>query len=111
VVTLVTQTLEYLGYRAIGFSDPSEALKAFSSQPQDFAAVVTDFFMAPMSGVALAREILRISPTTPVVLVSGYLGVNEKSQAERLGIKAVLTKPNFIGPLTQLLSRKASHVG
>jgi two-component system, cell cycle response regulator CpdR len=47
-----------------------EALKEFAAQP--FDVVITDVSLPAMSGIDLARSILKLKPHLPVILASGY---------------------------------------
>jgi len=110
LVLLAARTLERLGYRATGFSDPAEALRAFAAKPHDFDLVITDLNMPGTSGLTVAAEILRIRPGMPVVLASGYVTEALRQQAEEIGIRHVLYKPStleeFSRDLHRLLSEK-----
>jgi two-component system cell cycle response regulator CpdR len=47
-----------------------EALKKFAAEP--FDVVVTDVSLPFMSGIELARSILKLRPRVPIILASGY---------------------------------------
>jgi CheY-like chemotaxis protein len=47
-----------------------EALKTFVAEP--FDVVITDVSLPVMSGIELARSILRLKPHMPIILASGY---------------------------------------
>jgi two-component system cell cycle response regulator CpdR len=47
-----------------------EALKAFAAN--SFDLVITDVSLPAMSGIELARSILRLKPRVPIILASGY---------------------------------------
>ena len=47
-----------------------EALKQFSEAP--FDVVITDVSLPIMSGIDLARCILRLKPQMPIIIASGY---------------------------------------
>jgi DNA-binding NtrC family response regulator len=76
LVRLASETLERLGYAAVGFTSSIAALAAFRADPQRFDAVLTDERMPGLSGSALIREMRGIRDAIPVVLMSGYLGMD-----------------------------------
>jgi CheY-like chemotaxis protein len=82
-----------------------EAIRAFVAQPQEYAAIVTDFAMSQMSGLELAEAARAVRPSIPVVLVSGYLDDGQRAQAERMGINAILIKPDHLEQLASELPR------
>jgi len=87
LVRLATETLEDLGYAPVSFTSSTAALAAFRSDPARFDAVLTDERMPELSGSALIREVRGIRGAIPVVLMSGYLGM-ESADAD-----VVLRKP------------------
>jgi len=104
LVTLGEAMLRRLGYTVSGFSSPREALAAVRAEPWRFDAIVTDTNMPGMSGLDLAREVARLRPELPVVLVSGRC---ERSAAElaAAGIRHRLDKPFGADQLAEVLHR------
>ncbi len=51
-------------------TNAEEALQEFAARPFDI--VITDISLPVMSGIELARSILRIKPQMPIILASGY---------------------------------------
>jgi len=47
-----------------------EALKEFEANP--FHVVITDVSLPVMSGIELARSILKLQPQIPIIIASGY---------------------------------------
>jgi two-component system cell cycle response regulator CpdR len=47
-----------------------EALKEFATDP--FDVVITDVSLPVMSGIELARSILKLQPQLPIIIASGY---------------------------------------
>jgi len=103
VVLLIDRTLRLLGYDVTGFIDATAAVRAFVANPKQFDVVVTDLSMPGMNGFDVARAVKQVSPTTPVVLTSGYIRPQDGEQASRLGINHVILKPNTIDELGQVL--------
>jgi signal transduction histidine kinase len=93
LVRLATETLEHLGYAPVGFTSSTAALAAFHAEPQQFDAVLTDERMPGLSGSALIREVRRVSPSIPIVLMSGFVGAAAAASARELGADDVLRKP------------------
>lgn len=67
---LSCEILEMQGYKAVSAYSAKEALEKFDQQ--DFDILVTDFRMEGMNGVELAHKIRQKSPSTPVIIVTGY---------------------------------------
>jgi two-component system, cell cycle response regulator CpdR len=54
----------------IACADAEQALKEFRENP--FDVVITDVSLPVMSGIDLARSLLRIKPHLPIIIASGY---------------------------------------
>ena len=93
LLELTTDTLRELGYQPIGFVSASAALRAFQADPSVFDVLITDQRMADMSGDKLIREVRRIRPLMPVILVSGYVSDVAASRSDSAWSDEVLVKP------------------
>jgi len=93
LVFLAERALDRLGYRVAGYSDPILALAEFRSRPDELKVVVTDSAMPGLSGPDLVRELRRIRPGVPVIMISGYLHPEDVQAAEKLGISDLVLKP------------------
>ncbi|MGH9660247.1 MAG: response regulator [Bryobacteraceae bacterium] len=72
--------LEDEGYRISTATNGEDALEAFAEE--GFDLVITDFKMSRMNGIELIRQIRRLRPNTPIILLSGFvepLGLDERS--------------------------------
>jgi CheY-like chemotaxis protein len=105
LVRLATETLEDLGYAAVGFTSSTAALKAFRADPGRFDAVITDERMPRLSGSSLIREMRGIRRKIPILLVSGYLGGSVANRAYNAGADEVLKKPMLARELATILAR------
>jgi PAS domain S-box-containing protein len=103
VVAFVSETLASLGYRVSGFTDPASALNVFAVDPGSADALVSDYAMPGMTGTELTRAFHHLRPTLPVFMTSGYLRPEEAEEARRVGVHAVLQKPDFVEELARLL--------
>ena len=71
LVREVTAELLALDQRqVVACADAEEALKAF--REDSFDVVITDVSLPVMSGIELARRLLRIKPHLPIIIASGY---------------------------------------
>ncbi|MGB2906424.1 MAG: PAS domain S-box protein [Candidatus Aminicenantaceae bacterium] len=93
IVDLNNKLLASLGYHIIAVNNPQEALHIFQKQPQSFDLLITDIAMPEMPGDELARNILKIRPDLPVILISGFTSRLNEEEARAMGINAFLAKP------------------
>jgi PAS domain S-box-containing protein len=105
LVNLAEETLAELGYEPAGFDSSVVALQAFRADPQRFALVLTDETMPELTGTELAREIRRLRPEIPIVLMSGYSGSRLTERARAVGVTEVLRKPLVSGDIAEPLAR------
>ena len=100
--------LSELGHHIVTASSGSQALEKFAAQ--DFDVVVTDYKMPRMDGLELIIRLRKLSPTLPLILISGFadtMGLNEAST----GADIVIQKSNnevvhLVRAIGRLLSKK-----
>lgn len=99
--------LEPLGYRVVCTTSSIDALELFQKQSfqAPFDLVITDLTMPHMTGVQLAKEILRRQPVTPVILCSGFGEAITSDQAQEMGIRAYVMKPLAWEQLAKLVRK------
>jgi CheY-like chemotaxis protein len=62
--------LESEGYQVFDATTGEEGLRLFRAHKID--AVVVDYWMSGMNGLAVAREIKKLNPATPIIMLSGF---------------------------------------
>jgi CheY-like chemotaxis protein len=85
--------LAALGYNVTVFNDSFEALKRIQLASEPFDLMLTDYWMPGMTGLDLAREIHRIRPALPIILLTGFLEELPPETLHACGIRKVLNKP------------------
>ncbi|MGH7385407.1 MAG: response regulator [Candidatus Rokuibacteriota bacterium] len=98
VRALVRDVLTLHGYIVIDTGDPFEARRIAESQPVHL--LLTDVVMPIMNGLELAKRIETSSPTTKVLLMSGYATAAVKGSG-----RALLSKPFRTGDLVNAIRR------
>jgi two-component system, NtrC family, response regulator HydG len=90
-----------LGYTVETAFDGQSALALVKQTPFDVALL--DFKMPGMDGLALYREIKRLSPATVAIMISAYVSGMTSDEARRAGTWKVLSKPVDIGQVLPLV--------
>jgi len=90
---LGTAMLERLGYTVTMRTSSLEALALFQGEFEQFDAVITDQTMPDMTGIDLARQMLKIRPDIPIILCTGYSNLITEEQARAYGVKGFIMKP------------------
>jgi len=62
--------LESAGYRVLTAKSGARGMEVFRSQ--SVHAVVLDYWMADMNGMQVAREIRKLNPKVPIIILSAY---------------------------------------
>jgi PAS domain S-box-containing protein len=109
VVRDITATyLKVDGHRIEVASEGVEALACFRQRHIDL--VITDQSMPGMSGDQLALAIKQLSPTTPVLLLTGFGDAMRDASDRPLGVDAVVAKPARLSALREALARLTGEV-
>jgi len=99
LVAMGKNMLDSLGYRTVALTDPEEALREFKEAPSSFDLVITDMTMPQMTGAELARKIIEVRNSIPIILCTGFSeNINEK-KAKDLGVRKYLMKPLIMSEL------------
>lgn len=69
-LTARKMVLESAGYKVLTARNGMDALDVFRSVPVD--AAVLDYFMPGMTGLSVAREMKRLRPEVPLIVLSGF---------------------------------------
>ncbi|MFA5182581.1 MAG: sigma-54 dependent transcriptional regulator [Syntrophales bacterium] len=87
----LADSLETSGYDVCIAENGDEALKMFGKN--HFEVVVTDMRMPKMGGMDVLKEIKKISPQTPVILITAYGTVKTAVEAMKEGAAEFIMKP------------------
>ena len=103
--------LESAGYRVVAVKSGAQGIQAFKSEP--IHAVVLDYWMADMNGMQVAREIRKLDPSVPIVILSAYDELLDESPGVAdIWIRKGEGDPRFLlTRLKQLLKAKVSQAG
>jgi signal transduction histidine kinase/CheY-like chemotaxis protein len=93
--------LRALGSRVLGDSgftvevaaDGAQGLLAAKSAPGAYDLAFVDLMMPVMNGRELIGELRKVDPGLPVVVMTGYLEPEIRTELDRLGVARVLEKP------------------
>jgi PAS domain S-box-containing protein len=89
----MSHLLERLGYQVTAKASGRAALAAFKESPDTFDLVITDQTMPQMSGITLAKSLVKIRPDIPIILCTGFSEKVNGATVGRDGIRAFVMKP------------------
>jgi two-component system response regulator HydG len=82
--------------------DSTTAKEAFSQEKFDL--VISDLMLPDTNGIILLKELKKINPALPIVIVTGFPQVYSPQMAKADGVDSYLCKPFRINQLEQVLS-------
>lgn len=98
---------ESAGFEVFTSRTGAQALEVFRAEPVD--AVVLDYFMPGMNGVSVAKEMKRLRPEVPIIVLSGFASL----PGETIGlVDSWLQKRDveaLVRELERLIHRKGSE--
>ena len=108
---MVSRRLKRAGFDVASFGDGAECLAAVTEDGCNPALLLTDVLMPVMGGRELAREVRKLLPELPIVLMSGQ--VDELTAGDGLAGKNVgfLAKPFTLRELDSILRKMLAASG
>lgn len=91
---------EYLGalleaesYDVVIKNEPFAALEYFHDHADDFDLIITDQVMPGLTGVEIAQAMLKVRPSLPILLITGYSKKISAENAKSFGLSGFFSKP------------------
>ncbi len=101
LLSLLTDTLDSLGYDTISEPDAESALECLNQN--NFDIVVADINLPGIDGLELVRRVKSQCPEIPVILITGVSMKDIKSRAFEAGADGFLDKPFRITVIERLM--------
>ena len=93
VRSVLARMLRSFGYEAETAANGQEAVQLFHNGRDNFSTVLLDLTMPELDGAETFREINRIRPELPVILMSGYSEQDAVAKFGAQGLAGFLQKP------------------
>ncbi|HEY2781321.1 MAG TPA: response regulator [Steroidobacteraceae bacterium] len=107
VSCITIEYLQELGHQVVAVAEAEKAIDELKAAT--FDTVMTDIRLPGMSGIELARALVKLYPNLPVVISSGYGAVNvEFLMGEKLRTVLILPKPYDLPDLERTLHEAAA---
>jgi PAS domain S-box-containing protein len=81
------------GYKVISAEDGLTAVNIYKERKKEIALVLTDLGLPKMSGMEECAQIKKLNPTARMIVATGFLDPNMKSEFLKAGIQHFLFKP------------------
>ncbi len=98
-----SENLKLDGFSTLEASNGEEALEVFRKERPD--TVLLDYKMPGMNGIDILRELKKIDPDVPVIIITAYGDIPGAVEAVKLGAYDFLSKPPDFGRLSLALKR------
>jgi CheY-like chemotaxis protein len=100
------------GQYVLHFADSGEdALRRLAEIRPELIVILSDINMPGMDGLELLREVRRLRPELPVLMVTAYGDEGRRHRADELGAADFLTKPVDFNRLKQQLVQLMRPLG
>jgi CheY-like chemotaxis protein len=107
---MVQRHFRFLGFDVDVAEDGAQALQFMAGARYDI--VISDIMMPVMNGTEMLREIRRQSPMTHVIMMTGYVTMDNALTCMRLGADTLIFKPlEEMGQLEQAVADAVKHIG
>ncbi|MBI5212743.1 MAG: response regulator [Nitrospirae bacterium] len=94
---LISSVLSSKGHRCETAVDGAQALDR--ALAETFDAVITDIVMPEMDGITLTREVLKINPSLPVMVITGFSDEHYYEDSVNAGASDFINKPFSVAEL------------
>ncbi len=111
MLNMMSMALSRAGYQVTARKNSPEALELFRANPFAFDLVITDQTMPYLTGADMAKQMLQIRPSLPVILCTGYSSTVSADEASSAGIRAYVMKPVVVSEFTHLIRKVLTQDG
>lgn len=101
----LAETLGAEGYRVSEAGDGASAIRAFTAEPGTTDVVLLDLRLPDSDDLRVLRTLHRLSPMTPVILMTAYGTPEVLDEARRIGAFTVIQKPFEMGDIGPIVDR------
>ncbi len=103
LLAMVRVLLEESGYKVFTALDGKEALAVYNLHKNEIKLVLTDMGLPRLSGTEEFISLREINPDIKVILASGYIDAELKTEMLKAGARAFLQKPYVPGDVLRII--------
>ncbi|MBF0240501.1 MAG: response regulator [SAR324 cluster bacterium] len=104
---LYSLALSSLGYYIVGCENGYDALQQLQQNPHHFDVIIVDHRLPDIQGRYLIEQMHELSPATPIILTTGYIGDTDLEKLKEAGVLSFMHKPVLFNELTHLIHHLA----
>jgi two-component system, cell cycle sensor histidine kinase and response regulator CckA len=103
MLRLLERFLSRQGYQVLLAADGEQAIDGYCRHKTEIDVVLLDVGLPKVSGVDVLRKMKKENPDVRVVVASGYLDAQMKTEMYRAGVKAFVDKPYMLPEMLETL--------
>ena len=103
MLRLLERFLSRQGYQVLLAADGEQAIDGYCRHKTEIDVVLLDVGLPKVSGVDVLRKMKKENPDVRVVVASGYLDAQMKTEMYRAGVKAFVDKPYLLPEMLEKL--------
>jgi CheY-like chemotaxis protein len=84
-----------------------EAVRLFTSQPDNFDLILTDIQMKDLNGWEIARTVRLLRPDLPLIVITGGAAELQPEKLRQYAITEVVSKPYSLDDMQSLIRKLA----
>lgn len=108
MVDLLSNTLSQEGYRVLDATDGAEAINVYQRHRSEIDLVLIDLGLPKVSGLEVIRTIKKLNEDARIVVTTGYLEPELKSELFAAGVTDYVQKPYTVPDIVQRISHHLS---
>jgi len=109
MVRLLQEVLAKAGYNVLAAMDGEEAIELYLRHGEEIDIVVLDLGLPKVTGFDVMRKLNERNPGVSIIITTGYLEPEVKSELFRAGVKDCVHKPYLVYDLLEKLGSIVEH--
>ncbi len=93
MLNLLKAVLEDDGYRVLTAKDGIQAIQVYTQHKNEVALVLCDMALPKLGGWTVFLHLRELNPKVKMILTSGYLDPNVRSDMVKAGVRDFIAKP------------------
>ncbi len=96
---LLTKEFQRSGYTVLRAKDGKEAISLYNDNRDKIDGIILDAGLPKLSGREVFKQIRQANPDTKIIVVSGFLKTDQRTEFKDMGATAILKKPYRVDEL------------
>jgi DNA-binding NtrC family response regulator len=92
-------------YAIVSANEATGALEMLRTNAAAYDVLISDLNMPGMNGLSLIREVRRIAPRLPIIIITGFSTESSAIEAVNLGVAGYLVKPFRASEVLAVIAR------